>query len=262
MALESKTTTSEFPWIGRLGRLRPWETRELAEHVSHSDDAAPLSRRIADFISSEFASVASSEDLEELILVAADVRAIFRFDVRLFEQSVGRGSGWLLFQKALGGASFIELEQDRLRERAKGNIVDNAVNVVTSYVKRNSVPPEGLADLISDVHAALETAARKRATGHPTPAVPIDKSVHPDYIISLEDGKKFKSLKRYLRTELKMTPDEYRAKWGLPPDYPMVAPSYAKARSELVKELAKKRGRRQRAKGAPKGHSTAALRRA
>ena len=78
------------------------------------------------------------------------------------------------------------------------------------------------------------------------PAVPIKKSVTPDYIISLEDGKKFKSLKRHLRTQYKMTPEQYREKWGLPPDYPMVAPNYAAARSQLAKQMGLGQQRRKR----------------
>src|SRR5215210_2596570 len=112
--------------------------------------------------------------------------------------------------------------------------------IVSAYVSNNSVRTEDLASLISDVHSALQNAPNGRAEPAPEPqqpAVPIKKSVTPDYIISLEDGKKFKSLKRHLMNSYGMTPAEYRAKWGLPKDYPMVAPNYAKARSELARSM-------------------------
>ncbi|MFK8250776.1 MucR family transcriptional regulator [Ancylobacter terrae] len=113
-------------------------------------------------------------------------------------------------------------------------------DVVAAFVGNNSVPATELPDLIAKVHAALA------GLGNPAPvveaetlkpAVPVKKSVTPDYIICLDDGKKFKSLKRHLRTQYNLTPDEYRAKWGLPSDYPMVAPNYAATRSNLAKKM-------------------------
>src|SRR5215210_8059801 len=112
--------------------------------------------------------------------------------------------------------------------------------IVSAYVSNNSVRTEDLASLISDVHSALQNAPNGRAEPAPEPqhpAVPIKKSVTPDYIISLENGQKFKSLKRHLMNSYGITPAEYRAKWGLPKDYPMVAPNYAKARSELATRM-------------------------
>ena len=103
---------------------------------------------------------------------------------------------------------------------------------------KNSLPSTDLPALINSVHGALTKIASGQVEAAPvalTPAVPVKKSVTPDYIVCLEDGKKFKSLKRHLRTQYDMTPEQYRAKWGLPADYPMVAPNYAKARSELAK---------------------------
>lgn len=95
--------------------------------------------------------------------------------------------------------------------------------------------------VIQSVHATLKSLAADEPAEAPQPrgdpAVPIDQSVTPDYIVSLEDGKKFKSLKRHLRAAYGMTPEEYRAKWGLPHDYPMVAPNYAAARSQLAKDM-------------------------
>lgn len=112
--------------------------------------------------------------------------------------------------------------------------------IVSAYVSNNNVRPEELASLISEVHSALMQAPggkAEQASEPQQPAVPIKKSVTPDYIISLENGQKFKSLKRHLMNSYGMTPDEYRAKWGLRSDYPMVAPNYAKARSELAKSM-------------------------
>lgn len=123
--------------------------------------------------------------------------------------------------------------------------LDLTASIVAAYVGNNSVPLPELPALIASVHSAL---ARVRggngegqiqdATAEPAkPAVPVKKSVTPDYLICLEDGKKFKSLKRHLRTHYDLSPDEYRAKWNLPSDYPMVAPNYAEARSNLAKQM-------------------------
>jgi predicted transcriptional regulator len=120
------------------------------------------------------------------------------------------------------------------------NLSELTADIVSAYVSNNNVRPEDVASLISDVHAALKYAPNGKADPAPEPqqpAVPIKKSVTPDYIISLENGQKFKSLKRHLMTSYGITPDEYRAKWGLPRDYPMVAPNYAKSRSELARSM-------------------------
>ncbi|MDF3060468.1 MAG: MucR family transcriptional regulator [Microvirga sp.] len=123
---------------------------------------------------------------------------------------------------------------------ASSNYIELAADVVSAYVSNNSVPASDLPGLIGEVHIALSKIGNGSAelpAEAPKPAVSIKKSVTPDYIICLEDGKKFKSLKRHLRTQYNMTPEQYREKWGLAPDYPMVAPNYAKARSELAKEM-------------------------
>ena len=119
-------------------------------------------------------------------------------------------------------------------------LIELTADVVAAYVSNNPVPTGDLPNLISDVHAALgrvgggpdQPAAEKQK-----PAVNPKRSVHEDYIICLEDGKKFKSLKRHLMTHFELTPEQYREKWGLDPNYPMVAPSYAKARSQLAKKM-------------------------
>lgn len=117
-------------------------------------------------------------------------------------------------------------------------LVLNTTEIVKSYVGRSSVSINDLPNLIKRVHSALLQLGTPVAEPEekPTAAVSIKKSVTPDYLICLDDGKKFKSLKRHL-SQLGMTPDEYRTKWGLPSDYPMVAPAYAAARSAIAKEL-------------------------
>ena len=124
-----------------------------------------------------------------------------------------------------------------------------AADIVAAYVSNNSVPVSDLPTLINEVHAALIRATSDVAApvAEPLrPAVPAKKSVTNDFIVCLEDGRKFKSLKRHLRTRYNMSPDEYRDKWGLAPDYPMVAPNYAKARSTLAKEMGLGQQRRRR----------------
>lgn len=131
------------------------------------------------------------------------------------------------------------------------NYIELAADIVSAYVSNNSVAAADLPSLINEVHGALtrvSTGVVETVAEAPKPAVPLKKSVTSDYIICLEDGKKFKSLKRHLRTQYNMSPEEYREKWGLAPDYPMVAPNYAAARSELAKKmgLGQQRGKRGR----------------
>ena len=120
------------------------------------------------------------------------------------------------------------------------NHVELAAEIVSAYVSNNSVPSSELPALLSDVHAAIvrvATGAQPVVVEAAKPAVPPKKSITSDYIICLEDGRKFKSLKRHLRTQYNMTPEQYRDKWGLPADYPMVAPNYAAQRSEFAKKI-------------------------
>ncbi|MGF1462099.1 MAG: MucR family transcriptional regulator [Maricaulaceae bacterium] len=122
----------------------------------------------------------------------------------------------------------------------KSELIEMASDIVAAYVGNNAVTSQDLPDLIRSVYGALATVSEGGDTvaeQPPEPAVPVKKSVTPDYIICLEDGKKFKSLKRHLRTKYDLTPEEYRERWNLPRDYPMVAPNYAKARSELAKKM-------------------------
>ena len=121
-----------------------------------------------------------------------------------------------------------------------GGCIGHAANIVSAYVSNNSVPASEMPTLINDVHAALlrvTIGAVELVPEAPKPAVPAKKSVTSEYLVCLEDGRKFKSLKRHLRTQYNMSAEDYREKWGLPPDYPMVAPNYAKARSTLAKQM-------------------------
>ncbi len=121
--------------------------------------------------------------------------------------------------------------------------------IVAAYVSRNAVTTEAVPDLIRSVHQALQQltgAAPAQAEERPKPAVPIGRSVQHDYIVCLEDGKKLKMLKRYLRSRYGMSPDDYRRRWGLAPDYPMVAPAYAARRSDFAKKIGLGRGVRRR----------------
>jgi predicted transcriptional regulator len=132
-----------------------------------------------------------------------------------------------------------------------GNFIELTAQIVSAYVSNNTVPAADIPGLISQVHAALTRVSGKPAEGHGEPlkpAVSLKKSITPEYIVCLEDGKKFKSLKRHLRTQYNMTPEQYREKWGLGADYPMVAPNYAAARSQLAKQMGLGQQRRRRAK--------------
>jgi predicted transcriptional regulator len=120
------------------------------------------------------------------------------------------------------------------------DILKLATEVVAAYVSNNPIPVSEVPGMLKAVHSTLGGLVGVSAGEMQTaqkPSVPIKKSVNPDYIVCLEDGKKLKMLKRYLRSNYSMTPEEYRAKWGLPADYPMVAPNYAAQRSEFAKKI-------------------------
>ena len=134
----------------------------------------------------------------------------------------------------------MQLMDDQTSTTPKTQLMEMTTGIVSSFVSNNKMTVAELSVVISQVHAALTTAAKGKSEAEPEkrePAVPIKSSVKPDYIICLEDGKKFKSLKRHLKSSFAMTPDEYRKKWGLSYDYPMVAPAYAAKRSELAKSI-------------------------
>jgi predicted transcriptional regulator len=129
------------------------------------------------------------------------------------------------------------------------DMIELSAEIVCAYVSHNALSPTDLPKLIAEVHGALrglQSTGIVEPVEELKPAVPIRKSVAPDYIICLEDGKKFKSLKRHLRTHYDLSPEEYREKWGLPSDYPMVAPNYSATRSRLAKDngLGRKAGGR------------------
>jgi predicted transcriptional regulator len=130
----------------------------------------------------------------------------------------------------------------------KTDTLDMTADIVSAFVGNNSIPAGELPSLIQSVYQALNSISSGEETkveAPKEPAVSVKKSISNDYIVCLEDGRKFKSLKRHLRTKYGMSPEEYRAKWNLPKDYPMVAPNYAKARSDLAKQMGLGQGGRQ-----------------
>ena len=129
------------------------------------------------------------------------------------------------------------------------DLLQMTADIAAAYVSNNVVPSDELTDLINRIHGALASAGQSEPDPEPEkqkPAVNVRRSITPDYLICLEDGKKLKMLKRYLRTNFNMSPEDYRAKWNLPPDYPMVAPSYAQKRAEMAKAIGLGRGGRRR----------------
>jgi predicted transcriptional regulator len=138
-----------------------------------------------------------------------------------------------------------------MNDTVSGGYIELTANIVSAYVSNNSVSAGDIPNLINQIHSALVRVSGGQSDSAPEPlkpAVSLKKSITPDYLVCLEDGKKFKSLKRHLRTQYNMTPEQYRDKWGLPPDYPMVAPSYAAARSQLAKQMGLGQQRRRRSK--------------
>lgn len=139
--------------------------------------------------------------------------------------------------------------QRAVGETASQNYIELTADIVSAYVSNNSVSAGDIPGLINQVHSALMrvSAGQVEVPVEPLkPAISVKKSITPEYIVCLEDGKKFKSLKRHLRTQYTMTPEQYREKWALPPDYPMVAPNYAAARSQLAKQMGLGQQRRRR----------------
>jgi predicted transcriptional regulator len=139
---------------------------------------------------------------------------------------------------------------DMAEKSDDGDYIRLTANIVSAYVSNNTVASAEIPGLISQVYSALTRVSNGGPVAAPAeplrPAVPIKRSVTAEYIVCLEDGKKFKSLKRHLRTQYGQTPDQYRAKWNLPPDYPMVSRNYAEARSQLAKQMGLGQQRRRR----------------
>ncbi len=143
----------------------------------------------------------------------------------------------------------LETKQKMVQNSGESSYIQLTANIVSAYVSNNTVPSAEIPNLIGQVHAALLRVSGGQAAtpAEPLkPAVPVKRSITSEYIVCLEDGKKFKSLKRHLRTQYSMTPEQYREKWGLPPDYPMVAPNYAAERSQLAKQMGLGQQRRRR----------------
>jgi predicted transcriptional regulator len=135
--------------------------------------------------------------------------------------------------------------ENPMEKATEDGLMRMTADVVAAYVSNNSLPTIQLPEVINAVYHSLrglDGAPPELKVEPAKPAVPVKKSITPDYLVCLEDGKKLKMLKRHLRSTYNMTPDEYRAKWGLPPDYPMVAPNYAAQRSAFAKEIGLGRG--------------------
>ncbi|MDG2313450.1 MAG: MucR family transcriptional regulator [Alphaproteobacteria bacterium] len=123
-------------------------------------------------------------------------------------------------------------------ESDSDDLLKFTVEIIAAHVSNNTLPASELPQLISQVHSSLSDTGKSMGTRErPTPAVSIKKSITPDYLVCLEDGKKLKMLKRHIKTAYDLTPGQYRERWGLAADYPMVAPNYAKRRSNLAKEI-------------------------
>lgn len=148
-------------------------------------------------------------------------------------------------------------QDDGAEGSGRQDVLRLSTDVVASYLLNNAVTANVLPELIRSVHASLSGLGRAEPSPRPAekqkPAVPVSRSIHDDFIVCLEDGKRLKMLKRYLRSKFNLSPDEYRRKWGLAPDYPMVAPAYASRRSEFAKQIGLGRGvRRSSGKGTAK----------
>ena len=136
-----------------------------------------------------------------------------------------------------------------MSETTPKGFIDLTASIVSAYVSNNATTAAEIPALISQIHAALvrvSSGSTEAVTEPSKPAVSVKKSMTSDYLVCLEDGKRFKSLKRHLRTQYNMSPEQYREKWGLPADYPMVAPNYAVARSQLAKKMGLGQQRRRR----------------
>jgi predicted transcriptional regulator len=163
-----------------------------------------------------------------------------------------RWSKYLISAAVVGGHNRSTGQQDQYSMNdngSGGSYIGLTATIVSAYVSNNSVPAQELSSLINQVHTALTRVSSGQGelpTEPLRPAVSVKKSITPEHIVCLEDGKKFKSLKRHLRTQYGMTPEQYREKWGLQADYPMVAPNYAQARSQLAKQMGLGQQRRRR----------------
>lgn len=140
--------------------------------------------------------------------------------------------------------------QDQNADLSNEDLLRLSAEIVAAYVSQNSIPAAGIPDLVRSVHGAISGLGKASQPAKPAekqkPAVPVSRSIQDDFIVCLEDGKKLKMLKRYLRSRYDMSPEEYRRKWSLPPDYPMVAPAYAARRSDFAKQIGLGKGVRRK----------------
>jgi predicted transcriptional regulator len=146
------------------------------------------------------------------------------------------------------------MSEENSKAIEQSEILRLAVDIVSAYVGNNAVAADQVPEVINSVYSSLSSLDTKDGEANaapPKPAISVRRSINPDYIVCLEDGKKLKMLKRHLRAAYNMTPDEYRAKWGLPADYPMVAPNYAAQRSDFAKKIGLGRKKGQRMKRRP-----------
>ncbi len=187
--------------------------------------------------------------------------------IRSSSLRLSRGLRSVQFARACGCAGFGGIQalgvarKDRdmpadmdVEELTGQDVLRLSADIVAAYVSRNPIQPSGISDLVRQVYTAIGDLGRPQAaaaSARQKPATPISRSVQPDYIICLEDGARLKMLKRYLRSRYDMSPEDYRRKWGLPADYPMVAPSYAARRSDFAKQIGLGKGvrRKKSAKG-------------
>jgi predicted transcriptional regulator len=139
---------------------------------------------------------------------------------------------------------------DQSEDLSSEDLLRLSAEIVAAYVSQNQIPASGIPELVRTVHQSVAGLGSAGEPARPAekqkPAVPISRSIQNDYIVCLEDGKKLKMLKRYLRSRYDMSPEDYRRKWGLPPDYPMVAPAYAARRSDFAKQIGLGKGVRRR----------------
>jgi len=258
MAVSSASTDAAFKSLVKLGHLRPWEVSEANAAARDLKPAAlrRLMSQIANQVSTTLNEPLTPPDADLVLSTASNIGSIFAEvkNARDIAHSVReRARGWTLVLSALDGQSY-EAIVKAIRSDASVSdpragrssdasqaVVDKTAQIVKAYVSRNRIEKQDLGQLIGSVHGALEGSLETGATDHVEtrfkPAVPIQKSILTDYLICLEDGRKFKSLKRYLRTKYDMSPSDYRAKWGLPDEYPMVAPAYSAARAALAKNI-------------------------
>ena len=177
----------------------------------------------------------------QIVLVLADTRArSCAAQLSLLPLLLARGFILEAQARRIGYKRQIMVDEALLIEETSNGaaIISHTTRIVSAYVGNNRVEASALPELIRDVHSSLSKLTRtSERSANQSPAVPINCSITDEFLICLEDGKQFKSLKRHLRSKYNLSPEEYREKWGLPYDYPMVAPAYARQRSQLAKEM-------------------------